>query len=58
MKRTARLDLWVDRTTSDLDTEVERFIAIGARRVEWTHPEDADFVVLGDTESNLFCVIA
>jgi len=30
----------------------------GARRVEWTYPEDADFVVLADTEGNLFCVIA
>ena len=27
-------------------------------RVEWTYPEDADFVVLADTEGNLFCVIA
>jgi catechol 2,3-dioxygenase-like lactoylglutathione lyase family enzyme len=52
------LDLWLDRTTSDLETEVERLIALGAKRVHWTHPEDADFVVLADTEGNLFCVIA
>ncbi len=52
------LDLWVDRTTSDLETEVERLVALGAERVEWTYPEDADFVVLADTEGNLFCVIA
>jgi len=52
------LDLWLDRSTSDLDTEVERLIALGAERVEWTYPEDADFVVLADTEGNLFCVIA
>lgn len=52
------LDLWVDRTTSDLQTEVERLIALGAKRVAWTYPEDADFVVLADTEGNLFCVIA
>jgi len=51
------LDLWVDQETSDLETEVERLIALGARRVEWTYPEDADFVVLADTEGNLFCVI-
>jgi hypothetical protein len=31
---------------------------LGAQRVEWTYPEDADFVVLADTEGNLFCVIA
>jgi GNAT superfamily N-acetyltransferase len=52
------LDLWVDRTTSDVETEVERLIALGATRVEWSYPEDADFVVLADTEGNLFCVIA
>jgi Glyoxalase-like domain len=52
------LDLWVDRTNSDLETEVERLIALGASRVEWTYPEDADFVVLADPEGNLFCVIA
>lgn len=52
------LDLWLDRSSSDLDTEVERLIALGATRVEWTYPEDADFVVLADTEGNLFCVIS
>jgi GNAT superfamily N-acetyltransferase len=52
------LDLWVDRTASDLEAEVERLIALGATRVEWSYPEDADFVVLADTEGNLFCVIA
>jgi hypothetical protein len=52
------LDLWVDQETSDLETEVNRLIQLGATRVEWTYPEDADFVVLADTEGNLFCVIA
>lgn len=52
------LDLWVDRQTSDLDTEVDRLIGLGAQRIEWTYPEDADFVVLADTEGNLFCVVA
>jgi len=37
---------------------VGRLIALGAKRAEWTYPEDADFVVLADTEGNLFCVIA
>jgi hypothetical protein len=36
---------------------VDRLVALGATRVEWTYPEDADFVVLADTEGNLFCVI-
>jgi catechol 2,3-dioxygenase-like lactoylglutathione lyase family enzyme len=51
------LDLWVDRTTSDLETEVNRLIALGARRVDWTYPPDADFVVLADPDGNLFCII-
>lgn len=52
------LDLWVDRENSDAQTEVDRLIALGARRVDWNYPEGADFVVLADTEGNLFCVIA
>ncbi len=52
------LDLWWDRQDSDLRAEVERLISLGARRVDWDYPEDADFVVLADTEDNVFCVIA
>jgi catechol 2,3-dioxygenase-like lactoylglutathione lyase family enzyme len=52
------LDLWVDRQDSDQQAEVERLVSLGARRVDWDYPEDADFVVLADTEGNLFCVIA
>lgn len=38
--------------------EVERLIGLGARRVDWRHyPPDADFIVLADTEDNLFCVV-
>ncbi len=51
------LDLWVDRN-ADVQAEVDRLVALGARRVDWTYPEGADFVVLADTEGNLFCVIA
>ena len=52
------LDLWVDRTTSDLESEVDRLIGLGAKCVRWTyHPEDAEFVVLAVTEGNLVCVI-
>ena len=52
------LDLWVDRQDSDQPTEVDRLVGLGARRVEWTYPQDADFVVLADPDGNLFCVIA
>lgn len=51
------LDLWVDRELSDLETEVDRLIALGATKVDWVYPEDADYVVLADTEGNLFCVV-
>jgi len=38
--------------------EVERLVSLGAERVaDWVYPDDADFVVLADTEGNLFCVI-
>lgn len=32
--------------------------ALGATRVEWDYPEDADHVVLADPDGNLFCVVA
>jgi hypothetical protein len=55
----------MDRTHLDLHTaseaeqqaEIERLVALGARRVPWDYPDDASFVVLADTEDNLFCVI-
>ncbi len=52
------LDLWWNREGPDLQTEVERLISLGATRVDWDYPPDADFVVLADTEDNLFCAIA
>ena len=51
------VDLWIARGESTLEDEVERMILLGATRVEWTYPPDADFVVLADTEGNLFCVV-
>ena len=54
-----------DRTHLDLHVaseekqraEVERLISLGARRVDWAYPDSAHFVVLSDTEGNLFCVV-
>lgn len=51
------IDLWIDGD-SDLETEVERLISLGATRVDWAYSEDADHVVLADTEGNLLCVCA
>ena len=37
--------------------EVERLISLGAQHVDWVYPDGANFVVLSDTEGNLFCVV-
>src|SRR3954470_24638468 len=50
------LDLWAADEEDQL-AEVERLVALGATRVEWSYPEDADFIVLADPDGNLFCVI-
>ena len=51
------LDLYAG-DAADQAAEVERLVALGARRVDWDrYPPDADFVVLADTEGNIFCVI-
>jgi catechol 2,3-dioxygenase-like lactoylglutathione lyase family enzyme len=50
------LDLWADDRAEQL-AEVERLVALGATRVAWEYPDDADFVVLADPDGNLFCVI-
>jgi catechol 2,3-dioxygenase-like lactoylglutathione lyase family enzyme len=48
------LDLYAD----DQAAEVERLLALGARRVEWSRrPPDADYVILEDPEGNRFCVV-
>ena len=51
------LDLWAD-DEADQQAEVERLISLGAQRVDWQYPDDADFIVLADPDGNLFCVIA
>jgi predicted enzyme related to lactoylglutathione lyase len=50
------IDLYTDSRIEQL-AEVERLISLGATRVPWTYPEHADFIVLADTEGNVFCVI-
>ncbi|GGN51915.1 putative enzyme related to lactoylglutathione lyase [Actinoplanes campanulatus] len=45
----------------DLEAEVERLLALGAKRIYWPHYPEPDereppFVVLADTEGNRFCV--
>ena len=50
------LDLWA-ANEEEQRAEVERLQALGATRVEWDYPDDADFVVLADPSGNLFCVV-
>jgi hypothetical protein len=50
------LDLFV-AGEDELRAEVDRLVALGARRVPWTYAEHATHVVLADTEGNLFCVV-
>jgi hypothetical protein len=51
------LDLHV-ADAEEQEAEVERLVSLGARRVDWNaYPEDPDFVVLADTEGNLFCIV-
>ena len=50
------LDLHVD-SEEELVAEVDRLVSLGARQADWTYPDGAAFVVLTDTEGNLFCVV-
>jgi catechol 2,3-dioxygenase-like lactoylglutathione lyase family enzyme len=47
----------LDLYAQDQAAEVERLLALGATRVEWRSPPDADYVVLADPDGNRFCVI-
>lgn len=51
------LDLYVD-DAEELEAEIARLTALGGRRVDWDlYPEDPDFVVMADTEGNIFCLV-
>jgi catechol 2,3-dioxygenase-like lactoylglutathione lyase family enzyme len=58
VKRTGRRSwLHLDLYTTDQTSEVERLVALGARRYRWRYEPDADYVVLEDPDRNLFCVV-
>ncbi|GAA2737528.1 VOC family protein [Pedococcus aerophilus] len=52
-------EIHLDLYARDQGAEVERLVALGARRVEdWPYPdEEHDFVVLEDPDGHRFCVI-
>lgn len=47
----------LDLYAVDQQAEVERLVGLGAQRVEWRYPADADYVVLADPDGNRFCVV-
>jgi predicted enzyme related to lactoylglutathione lyase len=47
------LDLYAENASS----EIERLLELGARRVAWRYPPEADYVVLADPDDNTFCVV-
>ncbi|MFH8248925.1 VOC family protein [Microbacterium sp. B2969] len=47
-----------DLYAEDQAAEVKRLLGLGAREVDWDkYPDDADWIVLEDTEGNRFCVV-
>lgn len=49
--------LHLDLYTTNQKSEVERLVALGARRYPWRYGPDPDYVVLEDPDGNLFCVV-
>lgn len=47
----------LDLYAGDQAAEVERLLGLGATRVDWRYPEEADYVVLADPDGNRFCVV-
>lgn len=47
----------LDLYAKDQAAEVERLLGLGARRVDWRYPENADYIVLADSDGNKFCVV-
>lgn len=56
-EKTGQNRLHIDLTPDDRDAEVERILALGARRADVGQGADATWVVLADPEGNEFCVL-
>lgn len=48
--------LHLDLFTSDMETEVERLVALGAQKVRTAREDDVVWTVMLDPENNEFCV--
>ncbi|WP_097886275.1 VOC family protein [Streptomyces sp. st140] len=55
--KTGKNRLHIDLTPDDQDAEVQRILALGARRVDVGQGPDVTFVVMADPEGNEFCVL-
>ncbi|MFJ9540822.1 VOC family protein [Streptomyces sp. NPDC101225] len=55
--KTVKNRLHFDLAPDDQDAEVERILALGARRVDIGQGSGAGWVVLADPEGNEFCVL-
>ncbi|MEU2153505.1 VOC family protein [Streptomyces sp. NPDC019396] len=56
-RKTLKNRLHIDLAPDDQDAEVERILALGARRVDVGQSAEASWVVLADPEGNEFCVL-
>ena len=52
-----RVHLDLTTTSDDRDTEIERLLALGARRVDIGQTGEESWDVLADPEDNEFCVV-
>ena len=56
--RVGRNRLHLDLYSDNQAAEVERLEGLGAERLAWDYPPDADYVVMADPDGNEFCVVA
>jgi predicted enzyme related to lactoylglutathione lyase len=52
-----RVHIDVNPTGDDQDAELERLLALGARRVDVGQTPDVSWIVLADPEGNEFCLL-
>ena len=55
--KSGRNRLHLDLYAQDQLAEVARLESLGATRLPWENPPDADYIVLADPDGNEFCVI-
>jgi predicted enzyme related to lactoylglutathione lyase len=56
-RKSGKNRLHIDLAPDDQAAEVERILALGARRADVGQGEDVSWVVLADPEGNEFCVL-